>query len=221
MDETVDQGVENEVVGSDNQTGVDEAPSAGSEQDSTDWKGLYEKEHTRAENFKEAFSKKRAFVRAGATDPVVDETEDDKPILRSELTKAIRETITPIVAGNKVEAELIKQVPDLEKRKLVELYYNTRVRQMGTSDDDIRNDISAALAIADAQKLKKAAAEVTRKTNMQSQTNLSGSASEPAVVSKNNKFSAQQIAALTARAKNLGMDSQKFIETAWRNQNKG
>lgn len=219
MDETV--AAVNGEVGGDLNTDVDSGSSVGTEQDGTDWKELFEKEHTRAENYKTAFSQKREFVKKGATDPVVDETEDDKPIRRSELVKAITETITPVIAKNKVEAELEKQVPDPEKRKLVQLYYETRVRQMGTSDEDIRNDISAALAIADAQKLKKAASEINRKTNMQTSPTLNGSSSEPALVSKNHKFSEVQVANLTDKARRLGMDPQKFIEQTWKNQTRG
>lgn len=217
----VDAGIDSGVGADSKETVVDSAPSDGSEQDNTNWEELYKAEHDRAENYKEAFSKKREFVKKGETDPVVEETEDNKPITRSELSKAIVETITPIVAGSKVDQELEKQVKDPEKRKLVKLLYETRVRQMGTSDDAIRNDISAALAIADAHKLRNATAEITRKQNMQQTPPLNGSSSEPAPQTKNHKFSEQQVAALTQRAKNLGMEPQKFLEQAWRNQTRG
>lgn len=219
MDETIEQGIDSG-SGAGADTGVEEASSAGSE-DSTDWKALFDKEHERAENYKTAFSQKREFVRKGAADPVVDETEDNKPITRSELRQALQEDIVPIIAQNKVDSELEKQVTDPEKRKLVKLYYETRVRQMGTSDDAIRQDISAALAIADAQKLRQASAEITRKQSMQTSPNLSGSSSEPPAQSRNHKFSDQQVASLTARATSLGMDPAKFIEQAWRNQVRG
>lgn len=219
MDETVDQGIDSG-VGADTETVVDTASSDGSE-DNTDWKAIAEKETARAENYKRAFSQKREFVKAGATDPIVDETDDDKPITRSELARVVAETITPIVAVNKIDAELERQVKDPEKRKLVKLYYETRVRQMGTSDDAIHQDISAAVAIADAQRLRKTASEMTRKQNMQVTTPLNGSSSEGPAVSKTNKFSVQQIQALTAKAQGLGMNPEKFIEQAWKNQTRG
>ena len=220
MAETIDAGVKTDDLGAPQGTGV-EADSSGApqnNQDNTDWKALYTQAHTEAENYKTALSQKRQIVNKQA-DPVV-EPEDDKPLTRADIQNVIAETITPIVAQNKVDVELEKQVTDPEKRKLVKLYYETRVRQMGTSDDAIRNDISAALAIADAQKLRKAATEIKRKTDMQTSPNLSGSSSEPIQQSKNHKFSDQQIATLTARAKALGMEPTKFIEQTWRNQSR-
>lgn len=215
MDKTEEAAVESDLGGEVN-TGVESDSGAGIEKDNTDWKALYDKEHNRAENYKEAFSKKREFVKAGAAEVV--EEDDDKPIRRSELRKEIVEAVTPLVAQNKVDSELERQVTDPEKRKVVKLYYETRVRQMGTSDDAIRQDISAALAIADAQKLKNASAEITRKKTMTTSPPLAGSASEGQQVSKNHKFSDTQVASLTAKAKNLGMDPTKFIEQTWRNQ---
>lgn len=220
MDETVDTVLDSD-TGDGIETVVDTASSDGSE-DNTDWKAIAEKETARAENYKKAFSQKREFVKAGVTDPVVDETDDDKPITRSELARAVAETITPLIAVNKVDAELERQVKDPEKRKLVKLYYETRVRQMGTSDDAIREGISDALAIADKQKLQKAASEITRKQNMQTSPPLNGSSSEGPVVTKNNKFSPQQIQALTAKFAGLGMKPDQIkaqIDQTWRNQN--
>ncbi len=218
MDENQEAAVD-KASGGGSETVVDSASSDGSDKDNTDWKSLYETEHDKAENLKKAFTQKREFVKAGVTEVV--EEDDDKPMKRSEFRKVILDAVTPLVAQNKVEQELEKQVTDPEKRKLVKLYYETRVRQMGTSDDAIRTGISDALAIADKQKLQKASAEITRKQNMQTSPNLSGSSSEGAPVSKNHKFSDQQVAALTARARALGMEPTKFIEQAYKNQLRG
>lgn len=220
MDKTVETGLDSD-VGADIETVVNEEASSDGGEDSTNWEELYKKEHSRAENYKTAFSQKREFVKNGATDPVVDETEDNKPITRSEFARMVTETVAPLVAVNKVDSELERQVKDPEKRKLVKLYYETRVRQMGTSDDAIREGISDALAIANKQKLQKAASEIKRKQDMQTSPPLNGSSSEGPVVSKNHKFSQQQVQALTAKAQSLNMNPEKFIEGAWKNQNRG
>lgn len=219
MDKTNEAAVDSS-VGGDTNTGVDSSSSVGGEQDNTDWKALAEKEHARAENYKTAFTQKREFVKAGVTEEVQEE-DDGKPLTRADIRKVVSDTVVPLVAQNKVDVELEKQIKDPEKRKFVKILYETRVRQMGTSDDAIHQDISAALAIADAQKLKQASAEVIRKQNMQTSPNLSGSSSDSAPVSKNHKFSDQQVVALTARAKSLGMEPTKFIEQTWKNQNRG
>lgn len=207
-------------VGDDTETVVDSASSDGSEQDTTDWKAIAEAEREKAENYKKALTQKREFVKAGVTEVVVPD-EDDKPLTRADLARALQEQVAPVIAQNKVDAELNKQVKDPEKRKLVKLFYETRVRQMGTSDEAIQQDISAAVAIADAQKLRKTASEITRKENMQTTPPLNGSSSEGPTVSKNHKFSTQQVAQLTATAQRLGADPKKFVEDAWKNQNRG
>jgi len=216
MEKTNEAGVKIDDQGAPLDTGVkaEDSGAPQNQQDNTDWKALYTQAHTEAENYKTALSQKRQIV--NKADPV----EDDKPLTRADLQQAVSESVVPIIAQSKVEQELERQVTDPEKRKLVKLYYETRVRQMGTSDDAIRNDISAALAIADAQKLKQASAEIKRKQDMQTLPNLSGSSSEPHQQSKNHKFSDQQVAALTARAKALGMEPTKFIEQTWRNQSR-
>jgi len=216
MEKTNEAGVKIDDQGAPLDTGVkaEDSGAPQNQQDNTDWKALYTQAHTEAENYKTALSQKRQIV--NKADPV----EDDKPLTRADLQQAVSESVVPIIAQSKVEQELERQVTDPEKRKLVKLYYETRVRQMGTSDDAIRNDISAALAIADAQKLKQASAEIKRKQDMQTSPNLSGSSSEPSQQSKNHKFSDQQVAALTARAKALGMEPTKFIEQTWRNQSR-
>ena len=216
MEKTNEAGVKIDDQGAPLDTGVkaEDSGAPQNQQDNTDWKALYTQAHTEAENYKTALSQKRQIV--NKADPV----EDDKPLTRADLQQAVSESVVPIIAQSKVEQELGRQVTDPEKRKLVKLYYETRVRQMGTSDDAIRNDISAALAIADAHKIKQASAEIKRKQDMQTSPNLSGSSSEPHQPSKNHKFSDQQVAVLTARAKALGMEPTKFIEQTWRNQSR-
>lgn len=202
----------------------DSGASAESKEGEPDWKALYEKAEAlyvktedEKENYKQALTQKRQLINK----PEVEEVDDDAPLTRKELRRVLQEEVVPVVAENKVETALSSLVTNPEKRKLVKFYYENRIRQTGTSDNAIRQDIEAALAIADGAHLKKVNAELTRKTNMQKQPPLSGSASDIASVAKNHKFSSEQVAQLTARAKANGQDPTKFIEQVWKNQNKG
>ena len=145
--ENIDAGVKKDDLGAPQDTGVkaEDSGAPQNQEDNTDWKILYEQAHTDAENYKQALTQKRQLLNK---EPPVADDEGDKPLTRADLQQAISETVVPIVAQSRIDVELEKQVPDPEKRKLVKLYYETRVRQMGTSDDAIRSDISAALAIA-------------------------------------------------------------------------
>lgn len=212
-------GVEADEAGSDLDTGVktDESVRSADSQDDTDWKAIAEQERDRAENYKTALTQKRQLRKTPS--PVVEEPEedDDKPLTRSELRKVLQEEVAPIVSQNKVESVLESTVKDPEKRKLVKLYYDTRIRQTGTSDEAVRQDIESALAIADAHKYRKAAAEITRAQQKDTTPPISGSGSDRGGDQKNHKFSADQEKVLTATAQRLGQDPKKFIEAAWKN----
>jgi hypothetical protein len=221
MDENEEAGVEEIAQSAPSGTEVETADSGASaeSQDSTDWKALYEKEHTQNESLKTAFAQKKQFVKAGITQ-TVEEDDEETPLTKKDFKRLIREEVTPVLAENKVETAL-NGIKDPEKRKLVKFYYENRIRQTGTNDDAIKNDLQAAEAIADGQKSKKVLAEVNRKQNMQNTPPMSGSSADNSPVQKNHKFSADQVKALTATAQRIGADPTKFIENAWKNQNKG
>ena len=188
------------------------------QQDETDWKAVAEHERERAENYKKAFTQKRQFVKAAQE--VEEETDEDKPLTRKELRKVLQEEVTPALSENKVETALKVMVKDPSKREAVRLIYENRIRQTGTSDEAIRQDVEAALSIADAHKLRKVNAELTRKSNMQTQAPLNGSSADRGVDKKNHQFSDAQVKSLTETARRLGADPTKFIEQAWKNQSR-
>lgn len=190
---------------------IDSGASAESE-DSTDYKALYEQEAEKAENYKKALTQKRQLRNVQVEEP---EEEDDKPLTRKDLQAAL----TPVLAENKVETAL-QGIKDPEKRKLVKFYYENRIRQTGTSDDAIRNDLDAALAIADGKRLLKVNAELTRKSNMQKVPSMAGSSADAHVPSSTHKFTPDQVKSLTATANRLNADPTKFIEQAWKNQHR-
>lgn len=216
MSEEENAGVEtNESQSTEETTEVkEEAGAPAAEEGEVDWKAVAAKEKERAENYKKAFTQKRQFVKAREEE--TDENED-APITRKDL----QQILTPALTENKVDTVLNELVKDPAKREAVRLIYDNRVRQTGTSDEAIRSDIDAALSIAEAPRLRKVSAELTRKTNMQTTPPLSGSSADRGADTKNHKFSADQVKSLTATAQRLGADPTKFIEQAWKNQGRG
>lgn len=222
MDDESEAGVETNLEeGSDlENTGVEADESLGSEdsEDDTDWKGLYEKKVEEVGNLKTALTQKRQLrknppapvVEAESTDDNSDEDDDNRPFTVADHRKER--------AQEKVDSILAATVSNPDKRKLVKLFYDTRIRQTGTSDDAIRADIDAALAIAEAPKLRKTKEELVRVAQRDTTPPLGGSGSDRGSGKQNHKFSADQVKELTIRAQTLGQDPAKFIEQTWKNQ---
>lgn len=216
MDIESNAGVETDEEGSDLDEGVEADESLSSEDsetDDTDWKAEFDKEHERAENYKTALTQKRQLRKK--PEPVVEEDpaeddDDDKPLTRSEFLRMQGES--------KVGSLLETLVPDSNKRQLVKLYYDTRIRQTGTSDDAIRSDLQTAIDLADVKKLRKTTSEMARAANQDKTPPFGGSSSDRAPASKDHKFSADQVKTLTESAKRIGADPAKFIADAWKNQ---
>lgn len=205
----------NEEVGSDLDEGVEEDESLSSEDsaDDTDWKAEYEKAAEERENYKTALAQKRQLRKK--PEPVVEESfeeqaDEDKPLTRSEFLQMQGES--------KANSLLESLVPDSDKRKLVKLYYDTRIRQTGTSDDAIRADLETALDLVDVKKLRKTTSELARAANQDKTPPFGGSSSDRASAGKAHKFSNEQVASLTDSAKRLNADPAKFIAEAWKNQ---
>lgn len=222
MDDESDAGVEADEEGSVLEEGVeaDESVSSADSEDDTDWKAVAEKAKAEAENYKTALDQKRQLRHKPASAPVVeeDESDDDAPLTKGEFRKMLHEEVTPVIAQNKVDSVLEKMVTDPAKREVVKLFYETRIRQTGTSDEAIRADIDAALAIADSHKLRKTNEELKRKANQAKTPPSAGSGSDKDPGPKTHKFSAEQEKTLTETAKRIGQDPKKFIEAAWKNQ---
>lgn len=220
MDDESEAGVETNLEeGSDlENTGVEDDESLSSEDsegDDTDWKALYEKQVLDNGNLKTALDQKRQ-LRKKAPTPVVETEEEDsddddnKPLTRADLRQER--------ALEKVDSILSATVSDPDKRKLVRLFYDTRIRQTGTSDDAIRADLDAALAIAEAPKLRKTSKELERAAQRDTTPPFGGSSADRGNDKQNHKFSADQVKELTLRAQALGQDPKKFVEQTWKNQ---
>lgn len=212
-------GVDSE-MGADLDLGVEEGDSVSSaeSEDNTDWKALYEGAAEERDNYKTALTQKRGLRKTAPESAVeIDEDEDDdsKPLTRGEMRQMLQDEVVPIVAQGKVDTALTSMVADPEKRKLVKLYYDTRIRQTGTSDDAIRSDIQAAIAIADGQKLRKASAEIDRANNNSRALPTGGPSADRGLPSKEHAFSKEQVARLTEQAKAIGADPATFIKKTW------
>lgn len=201
------------------ETVVDSSTSDGGGKDETE-KAVLEAELAKVkeerDNYKAGLLSQKRQSRQQAVQNEVSVDDEDAPVTKRDLEKVIQ-----VVSGNKVKETINSLVKDPKKREIVEHYYDTRFSQMGTSDEQIRSSVQDAIDLIDSKINKQKAVELTRKTNMQISPNLSGSSSEPAPQSKNHKFSDQQVAELTKRAKSLGMEPTKFIEQTWRNQSRG
>lgn len=220
MDDESNAGVEKEegaVLDDETDTGVkeDESVSSADSEDGTDWKAEFDKEHERAENYKKAFDQKRQFRKKEAPTSDVEAEEDEaRPATVADIRKIVTETNTT----SSVDSRLKNLVKDENKRKLVKLYYDTRIRQTGTSDESIQADLQTALDLADAPRLRKTISEVARVNDQEKVPNMQGGGSDRGADKGNHKFSADQVKSLTARATQLGIDPKKYVEQAWKNQ---
>lgn len=232
MDDESDAGVEAEEAeevdgGAAIDTGVEEDESLSSEdsdddtadveEDEPDWKAIAEQERVKAENYKKALTQKRQLRKQAPkveepeeNDFEEDEDDESRPITLKDLE--IRD------AKKTVDSTLSELVKDPEKRKLVKLYYDTRIRQTGTSDDAIRSDLETALDLADVKHLRKTNKEIARTISQDKTPPLGGSGSDRSPAPKGHKFSDEQVRTLTETAKRIGADPKKFIADAYKNQ---
>lgn len=216
MDEQPDAAVDNE-LGGELEQGVDSGLSAPeAEQDDTDWKAIAEKERERAENYKKAFTQKREFVKANANIQT-EELDEDAPLTAKSFNKLLNERVVPLVAASK-EDSLLSKITDPAKRSYVKQLLESRIVRTGTSDEDIQNDIEAALAIADSKKKDKTISELARAAQNKPLSPSAGSSSETVIEQKAYKWTAQQSSELEKKARNLGIDPEKFKKDAWANQ---
>lgn len=221
--ETENAGVEEEVLGAEDETGVedDDARAPEGQEDDTDWKAVAAKERERADNYKRALHEKRGLRKqqiAQVEEPA-DEPEE-RPITASQLQEAIEATVGPLMVGNKVDSFLIELVKDPAKREAVKLIYENRIRQTGTSDAAIREDLEAAIGIADQNKNRKALNEIERIQNRRTTVPLNGAGNEHGQERKTHGFSTDQVKELTKRAQASRLDPEKFIAEAWKNTKK-
>lgn len=210
MDETIDAGVEEEVMGSDDQQVVEnkDGGATGHEQDDTDWKAIAEVEAKKAENYKNALTQKRQLRNTLA--PILEEDEE-KPLTRKELEEILQSTVVPLVSASKEDSLLSSKITEPTKRAYVKQILETRIVRTGTSDDALSSDIEAAIAIADSHKKDKTISELRRAATNRPQTPSAGSSTDVPVEQKtSNKLSAEQNRLLDTKADQLGIPREEF-----------
>lgn len=221
MDENQEAGVEAEDSQAPEDGQVVETDTEGAtaqEEDSTDWKAIAEAEREKAENYKLALTQKRQLL--GKIPPTPPEEEDeDAPLTKKDFARLLNETVVPLVTTSK-EDSLLQKIVDPAKRLYIKQLLETRIVRTGTSDEDIQNDIDAALAIADSKKKDKVISELARAAQNKPPVPSAGPSTEKPLEQKQYKWTAEQARALDARAKILNVDPEKFKKDAWDNQKK-
>lgn len=209
-----DAGVE-EVLGAEDTTVVEnESGATLTDEDNTDWKAIAEKERERAENYKKAFTQKREFVKAGAAS--ASEEDDDKPLTRKDIQNLLREEVVPLVTTSKEDSLLSSKITDPAKRAYVKQLLETRVVRTGTSEQDILEDIDAALAIADSKKKDRTIAELARAAdNRPAAPASAGGQADRGVEKKAYAWSTEQARALEAKAVSMNLDPEKYKKEVW------
>lgn len=224
MDDESNAGVEITVeAGSELETeeGVEAEGSVRSAdtEDDTDWKAIAEKQIADNENLKKALTQKRQLRNKVTTSPETEEEseedDEDRPATIADIRKVVSEAVA---TKPSIDAVLAEKVSDPLKRTAVRAIYEGRIRQTGTSDEAIRADIDAALAIADSHKLRKTNEELKRAANQPKIPPMAGAGADRAPDPKSHKFSDEQVKNLTATAVAIGADPKKFIEQSWKNQ---
>lgn len=225
MSDELDAGVDEEAGGAAGEdTGVEEQESVSSadSEDDTDWKA--EAERLEAElgqtaeerdNYKIALDQKRQ-LRKERQKAEESDNDDTRPATVADVARIVDSK----EAAKSVDAVLADLVKDPNKRAVVKLNYENRVRQTGTSDAAIRADIDTAIDVTEAKKLRKTNSELARANREGRTTPMNGSSSDRDTVTKDHKFSPDQVKDLTDRAKRMSVDPAKFISQAWKNQQK-
>lgn len=192
-----------------------------------DWKELLRLEQERSaktaeerDNYKEGMlaAKRREKARKEEGN---DEGGDDK------VAKAVKEALEPFVAtlqGSKIDQILASTVTDPSKREYVKSLYQNRIQRTGTSDEAVKSDIEAALALANASKYAKENEELKRMQDNRTYipANTAGGSTEKGVTQKAHKWTPEQEKALEQRAMSNGIqDVEKYKELAWKSTQSG
>lgn len=203
------EGVETEVLGSEDQEGVETETEVRSaeDQDDTDWKAIADKALEERDHYKLALTQKRQLRNTPA--PVIEEDED-APLTRKDFERLLQSTVVPLVATSKEDTLLTQKVSDPAKREYVKFLLESRIVRTGTSDTDITNDIEEAIWLADRKKVQKETTELRRVAANRPSAPSAGGSSEPIVEKKPYKIDAATAAHLDQRAKLLGVDPEKF-----------
>ncbi len=221
---------------------VKEAPEAGKEKDEVkveaeaspaepDWKELLRLERERAgklerdrDNYRDGMLSYKDKLRHKEDGPV-----DEEPAGEDKIKAAVAEALAPVVSalqGSKVDQILVSAVTDPAKREYVKSLYQTRIQKTGTSDDAIRQDIEAALSLADSTRFAKENEELKRmRDNGQvyvPPSGGSGGSDSKGSAQKTHKWTPEQERSLEQRARANGItDVEKYKALAWKAANEG
>lgn len=192
---------------------IDEQGAPLAQEDNTDWKAIAEAEREKAENYKKALTQKRQ-LRNLPQEPMED--DDDKPLTRKDIQNLLREEVVPLVATSKEDSLLSNKITDPAKRAYVKQLLETRVVRTGTSEQDILEDIDAALAIADSKKKDRTIAELARAAdNRPAAPASAGGQADRGVEKKAYAWSTEQARALEAKAVSMNLDPEKYKKDVW------
>lgn len=194
-----------------------------------DWKELLRLEQKRSEkaesdrdNYKEGMLvAKRRMKDLKREEAADDEGGDDK------VAKAVKEALEPFVStlqAGKVDQILASTVTDPSKREYVKSLYQNRIQRTGTSDEAVKSDIEAALALANASKFAKENEELKRMHDNRTYIppNTSGGSNDKGSVQKAHKWTPEQENVLEQRALAGGIqDVEKYKELAWKSAQQG
>ncbi len=206
---------------------LEKKPSDGSgKEGEVDWKELLHIEQQRRQvaerdrdNYKEGLLRRKRQDRETPIEDM-DVEEDDKPITRKDL----REVIAPVLTEGKIDSILNSVVRDPAKRAYVKDLYDNRIRRTGTSDEAIRSDIEAALALADSKRISKENDELKRmndnRTYVPPADGSGGNGGGGAPLgTKAHQWTPEQETVLERRAQSIGLFGEaveKYKEKAWR-----
>lgn len=194
-----------------------------------DWKELLRLEQDRSnklseerDNYKEGLlsAKRREKIQKKEQ-----ESEDDGD--EDKIKKAVREALEPVMSTiqtTKVDQILVSVVTDPSKREYVKSLLNNRIQRTGNSEEAIRSDIEAALALANASKFAKENEELKRMQDNRTYIppNAGGGAADKGPTQKVHKWTAEQERALEARAFANGIqDVEKYKEITWKQVSSG
>lgn len=206
---------------------IDEAASA---QVEPDWKELLRLEQEKSrkteeerDNYREGLlsAKRREKIQKREQAAGIEDGEEDK------IAKAVREALEPVMStlqGSKVDQILASTVTDPSKREYVKSLLQNRIQRTGTSDEAIRSDIEAALALANASKFAKENEELKRMKDNRTYIppNAAGGGSEKGIEKKVHKWTPEQEKSLEDRARANGIqDVEKYKEAAWKQTQTG
>lgn len=190
-----------------------------------DWKELLRLERERAdksdrdkENYKAGMLSYKGQLKAIKREGVEDEPQE----LDEKITAGIAKALSPVVEalqGNKLDQILSSVVADPAKREYVKSLYQSRIQKTGNSDEAIRLDLEAAVALADSSKFAKENAELKRMNDNKIYVPPvgGGAGGEKPIVPKGYKWTPEQERSLEERARLNGItDVEKYKVLAWK-----